>query len=263
MENINNNNNSNEETPRMYDDEMIIGLFNNFLEAGGDPKVTSFKRHIDELIKVKVKPLCGGHGKSSVSGGDASNNWRNEQKSRFSGRGAKWVKVSLESIEPTLKRLEAEDVDCSDYRAWTTRAGYAWIRYAGPRLENGIEMAAFEVRTRGSKEDHPQQLHRKYNRNLMDHVELLGGTPHSLNLETSGIPVTPTVTPVVDDSPSDEIPVTPVELEEVQETETPELPQIPDTDDPEVWNEFLASEGLGCDDDFESEDYDQLNDDIF
>ena len=252
--------NQNTEAKPMYDDDMIIGLFNNFLAEGGDPKVTSFKRHIDELIKLKVKPLCGGRGKSVTGGGQAANDWRREQKSLFSGRGAKWVKVALETVEGTLKSFEEDGIDCDDYRKWTTSAGYAWIRYAGPRLECGAAMAAFEVRVGGSKIDHPRQLHLSPNETLMDVIDRLEGTPHSLKLEAGETTATPTPTPVVDDSPSDEVTT---EVEEVQETETPELPEIPDTDDPQAWDEFLAAEGLGAEDDFESEDYDQFNEDIF
>ena len=263
----------------LYDDEMILGLFSNFVENGGMPKVTAFKKHIDELIKVKVKPLCSGRGKGPGHLSNSDDDWRSQQKALFAGRGAKWVKVSLESIEPTLLRLESDGIDCSNYRAWTTQAGYAWIRYSGPRVSDNVAMAAFEVRTRGSKEDHPKQLHRKYNLNLMDHVELLGGTPHAKGLEVINTQSTP-------DS-NDEIPVSDVnddstELESVDEgyvveelsayeidplddggsahaTETDD--DIPTSDDPEVWEAYLAEQGLGTDQ-FD-EDFDQLDDDIF
>ena len=85
------------ENQKQYDDEMIIGLFNNFIEEGGEPKVTSFKRHLDQLINVKIKPLCGRSAKTGLV-----DDWRSDVKSRFSGRGAKWVKVSVEDILPTL-----------------------------------------------------------------------------------------------------------------------------------------------------------------
>ena len=53
------------ETQKQYDDDMIRGLFNNFIEAGGDPKVTDFKQHLNDLIDVFVKPLCRRSAKSS------------------------------------------------------------------------------------------------------------------------------------------------------------------------------------------------------
>ena len=263
----------------VYDDEMILGLFNNFIKEGGLPKVTAFKKHLDELINVKVKPLCSSRGKAAgiVSNGD--NDWRREQKGMFSGRGAKWVKVTLEAIEETLKRLEGNDIDCSAYRTWTTQAGYAWVRYSGPRVLDKVAMAAFEVRTEGSKIDHPQQLHYVPNDELI--IERLDGTPHSKGIEVIKNQAT-------SDS-DDEIPVSDVEddsteLESVDEgyvveelsayeldpyddggsahaTETDA--DIPDSDDPEVWEAYLASQGLGIDQLEEEEDFDQLNDDMF
>ena len=163
----------------VYDDEMILGLFNNFIENGGDPKVTAFKKHLDELINVKIKSLCG----RSAKTGDVPNNWRSQQKANFSGRGAKWVQIPLEQIEPTLKKFEEDDIDCSEYRAWSTQAGYAWIRYSGPRIMDNVAMAAFEVRTRGSKDDHPKQLHLRYDVELMEGIERLENTPHAMGLE--------------------------------------------------------------------------------
>lgn len=252
-----------------YNDELMKNLFSNYLESGGMPKVTAFKRHVDELIGSFIKPLCKSSGKAA---GASTNYWRDKQKANFSGRGAKWVKISTVDIAPTLERFESNGIDCTDYRAWTTQAGYAWIRYAGPRVQNGVGQAAFEVRTEGSKTDHPKQLHYMYHLNLMDHVEALGGTPHSLGLEVATPPV------VLDDEvPSDE-PMSDEELlnlvedewstlvvdddgfveileddagdeEEVIEAdpvaETPVVNQAPTSDDPAEWEAFLEAEGLG------------------
>jgi hypothetical protein len=161
----------------MCDDDMIIGLFNSFLSEGGDPKVTAFKKHLDQLINAKVKPLCGGKGKSVGDGG-----WRSELKARFSGRGAKWVKVSIEEIGSTLVSLGDAD-DVRDYAGWISAAGFAWIRFSGPRVHGGENCAAFEVRTGGSTIDHPRQLHFIPVATLDDKIESLGGTPHALKLE--------------------------------------------------------------------------------
>ena len=162
------------ENQKQYDDEMIIGLFNNFIEEGGDPKVTSFKRHLDQLINVKIKPLCGRSAKTGLV-----NDWRSEVKARFSGRGAKWVKVSTEEVALTLEGFE----DVGDYASWIETAGFAWIRFAGPRVANGSHCAAFEVRTGGSTIDHPKQLHYIALHDLDDKVEALGSTPHAMKLE--------------------------------------------------------------------------------
>jgi len=237
----------------LYDDEMILGLFNNFIEAGGMPKVTAFKKHLDELINVKVKPLCSGRGKTS--GKDSSDDsWRSLQKENFTGRGAKWVKVSLDSIEECLKQFEADNIDCSEYRAWTKQAGYAWIRYSGPRVSGNVAMAAFEVRTRGSKADHPKQLHYRCNDNLMEDLERLENTPHAMGIEV--LKAQPEVVMIedrednIDDEP-EVIELSAYELdplddggsawaEEVDdESPSEEITGAPDSDDPKAWDTYL------------------------
>ena len=185
------------ETQKQYDDDMIRGLFNNFIEAGNDPKVTDFKKHLDDLISVFVKPLCGRSGKNSLV-----DDWRGEVKARFSGRGAKWVKVSVDEIIPTLEIFD----DVSDYTGWIKEAGFAWIRFAGPRVANGVKSAAFEVRTGGSTIDHPKQLHYIAIHDLDDKIEALNSTPHAMKLEVA-------TTPVVEDE--EEVEVTPLSANEL------------------------------------------------
>jgi len=162
------------ETQKQYDDEMIIGLFNNFIEEGGEPKVTSFKKHLDQIINVKIKPLCGRSAKTGLV-----DDWRSEVKARFSGRGAKWVKVTTEEVALTLEGFD----DVGDYVEWIQTAGFAWIRFAGPRVVNGVKSASFEVRTGGSTIDHPKQLHYIALHDLDDKVTPLAATPHAMKLE--------------------------------------------------------------------------------
>ena len=192
------------ETQKQYDDDMIKGLFKNFIEAGGDPKVTDFKQHLNDLIDVFVKPLCGRKSKSSRPLPDVVN-WRREVKDRFSGRGAKWVKVSLEEIAPTLEGFD----DVTDYMGWIQSAGFAWIRFAGPRVANGSHCAAFEVRTGGSTIDHPKQLHYIPVQLLDEKIEALNSTPHAMRLEETSQGVYP---PLVEDKAqvAEEVEVTPL-----------------------------------------------------
>ena len=172
MENSNQPTNIQEETVM----SGIQELFQAFINDGGEPKVTSFKRHLDQLINQEIKPLCGRSSKAGVI-----DDWRSEVKARFSGRGAKWVKVSLEEIASTLEGFDL--ADCIDYRYWIDQAGYAWIRFAGPRVANGVKSAAFEVRTGGSTIDHPKQLHYIAIHDLDDKIESLPATPHAMKLE--------------------------------------------------------------------------------
>jgi hypothetical protein len=176
-----------------YDDQLMKKLFQNYLDEGGQPKVTTFKRHIEELITNFVKPLCTHSGKSAIASG-----WRSELKDRFSGRGAKWVSVSINNITPTLEKLKSKEIDCSDYTKFINQEGYAWIRFAGPRVNDDEFVAAFEVRTTGSKIDHPKQLHYISINDLEAQITPLYATPHAMNIEVEKITLN-------DDQPSDEI----------------------------------------------------------
>ncbi len=169
--------NQNEDT--MTQQDLIVQMFQSFLTDGGLPKVTDFKRHIDSLIKDNVKPLCFRSGKSP-DGDD----WRSQLKARFSGRGAKWVIVPLKEINLTISEFESQGIDCNDYKTFVEANGAAWLRFAGPRIDSqGNQAAAFEVRTGGSKIDHPKQLHYIPVDQLDETIRPLGGTPHSLKLE--------------------------------------------------------------------------------
>ena len=155
---------------------LISQIFQQFIEGGGEPKVTAFKKYLDRQINDEIKPLCGRSAKAGLV-----DDWRSEVKERFSGRGAKWVKVSTEEISSTLEGFDL--ADCIDYRYWIDQAGYAWIRFAGPRVVNGVKSAAFEVRTGGSTVDHPKQLHYIALHELDDKIEQLPATPHAMRIE--------------------------------------------------------------------------------
>ena len=179
----------------------IQQLFQEFINDGGEPKVTSFKRHLDKLINQEIKTLCGRSAKTGLV-----DDWRSEVKSRFSGRGAKWVKVSVDDILPTLEGFD----DTADYLGWIQTAGFAWIRFAGPRVANGSHCAAFEVRTGGSTIDHPKQLHYIPVHDLDEKIESLNSTPHAMRLEVA-------MTPVVEDEKPVEVDVSSNEVVEVEE----------------------------------------------
>lgn len=171
----------------------IQQLFQEFINGGGEPKVTEFKRHLDQLINSDIKHLCGRSAKTGLV-----DDWRSELKDRFGGRGAKWVKVSIEEITPTLEGFE----NAGDYMSWIQNAGFAWIRFTGPRVANGKNCAAFEVRTGGSTIDHPGQLHYIPVHSLDEVISPLNSTPHAMKLEEVA------TTPVVKEE--EEVEVTPL-----------------------------------------------------
>ena len=228
----------------MNSHDLIRSIFDQFIDEGGSPKVTEFKRHIDMLIKTDIKPLCSGRGVSSPDG----SSWRDVQKGRFAGRGAKWQEVSLDEVSLTLDRLDDDGIDTADYRVWTEAAGKAWIRYAGPRVVTGQNMAAFEVRTVGSTYDCPKSLHYIPDGELDDRIKPLAGTPHSLKLEVIATKddVEVSEEPVSDDTEAVE--------EEVVEAQEVIVNEPPTSDDPAEWEAFLDAEGLGADIDDEDND---------
>ena len=174
MENSNQPTNIQEETVM----SNIQNIFQQFIDNGGEPKVTAFKRHLDKLINSDIKPLCGRSGKAA-DGTD----WRSEVKAKFGGRGAKWVFVSLDSIRPTLSRFADQGIDTEDYTKFIETHGQAWIRFSGPRIDNGVKAAAFEVRIDGSTIDHPKQLHYIPLHDLDEAISFINSTPHAMKLE--------------------------------------------------------------------------------
>ena len=214
MENSNQPTNIQEETVM----SNIQAIFQQFIDNGGEPKVTSFKRHLDKLINSDIKPLCG---RSSKTGGD---DWRSELKSKFGGRGAKWVFVSLDNIRPTLDRLATEGIDIEDYDKFTQAHGQAWIRFSGGRINDGVQSAAFEVRTDGSTIDHPKQLHYVPVSELDETITFMNSTPHSMKVEEVAKP-----------QEAEEVEV---ELSEVKETPAVEEEYIDAMDDIEELMNF-------------------------
>ncbi len=196
----------------------IQQLFQEFIDNGGEPKVTSFKRHLDKLINQEIKGLCGRSAKTGLV-----DDWRSEVKARFSGRGAKWVKVAIDDIIPTLEGFD----DTGDYMGWIQAAGFAWIRFAGPRVANGSNCAAFEVRTGGSTIDHPKQLHYIPAQLLGDKIEALNSTPHAMRLEVASTPVVEDEKPVEVEVSSDEV----VEVEEDYEDMMDDIEDLMDDED--------------------------------
>ena len=251
IQNINsNNNNQPEEVSMNTTDSLIQALVSHFQD---NPQgFTDYRKEVEALLRDNIKPLTARSGKT----GD---DWRSELKSQFSGRGAKWVFVSLEEIEPTLVQFEADGIDCTDYRKNTTKLGKAWIRFNGPRVNDGVKSAAFEVRTEGSTIDHPKQLHMMPADTITSYIEAMPGTPKALKLEEDSAPMPKASKPKKEKKVKAEPVASELEAlsEEINlELQEPELSDIPESDDPADWEAFLASEGLI------DEDFDMIEDEI-
>ena len=251
IQNINSNNNNQPEGVSMNTtDSLIQALVSHFND---NPQgFTSYRKEIESLLKDNIKPIAS---RSSKAG----DNWRSDLKTKFSGRGAKWVFVSLESIEPTLIQFESNGIDCDDYRKNIDKLGKAWVRFNGARINEGIKCAAFEVRTEGSTIDHPKQLHMINVDGLDTLIEAMPGTPKALKLEEDSAPMPKAAKPKKVKKDKAETVVSELEAlsEEINlELQEPELSDIPESDDPADWEAFLASEGLI------DEDFDMIEDEI-
>lgn len=119
----------------------------------GDPSFARFMQAMTEVCRDDVKSIFGDvkaasktpkEAKSKTSRGPVDNTWRGEQKELFSGRGQQWIYVSLDQVN---EHILVDDEVTPFFRD----AGQAWVRYLGPRIEGDEKMAAFEIRTSGSK----------------------------------------------------------------------------------------------------------------
>ena len=92
----------------------------------------------------------------------------------------------MDMVGVQLGIFEKDGDDVEDYRSWVKKAGYAWVRYSGPRGTEDAQELAFEVRINGSRLDHPKHLFRVTAQmwdQLEENREVLGGTPFGKNLE--------------------------------------------------------------------------------
>ena len=60
----------------MENSTLMQQLFQDYLQNGGQPKITSFRLHLEKLMKTEIKPLCGGSRRLAPGAHD----WRNELK---------------------------------------------------------------------------------------------------------------------------------------------------------------------------------------
>lgn len=208
--------------------DIFIAELKSFYSS--NPKnFTSFRKDIEKILKDHIKPLT--KKENNING----TSWRIDISKRFKGRGAKWFFVSLENIEPTLKKFESDCVVCETYRKNITKLGKAWIRFSGTRIRNGNKCAAFEVRTKGSTIDHPKQLHLVCIDDLDSVIEIMPGTPKALKLEEDSAP-----------KPYNHVKNKTKEDKQIllSEKDEVELPNSPNSNDPEDWEAFLEAEGL-------------------
>ena len=150
-----------------------------------DASKIRFIQGIEDQFKVHAPT----RGRASNGSSSTGSGWRDLQKSQFSGRGSKWIMLTgplMELVQVQLGIFEKEGDNVENYRSWIEKAGYAWVRYSGPRGTEDAQELAFEVRIGGSRLDHPKHLLRITGQmwdDLQGDRHVLGGTPFGKNLE--------------------------------------------------------------------------------
>ena len=157
----------------------------------GDPSFARFMQAMTEVCRDDAKVIFGEvkasmkppkEAKSKTSRGPVDNTWRGEQKALFTGRGMQWIYVSNDKVFDVVLW---DDVVTQFFKD----AGQAWVRYLGPRIEGDEKMAAFEVRTSGSKIPGGKTIY-------ISHEEIMAGeftrledgkTPAQLGLEETKV----------------------------------------------------------------------------
>ncbi len=148
-----------------------------------DASRVRFVQAIEDQLRINAPS----RGRSASSAGGTG--WRDVQKSLYAGRGAKWKSIpsdssAFEALQAKLNEFAADNIDVEAYRGHIGAAGYAWVRYSGPRGSEAEQMHAFEVRTQDSRIDHPKQLLLLNNEQVED-LSTLSATPFSLGLENA------------------------------------------------------------------------------
>lgn len=124
-----------------------------------------------------------------------SNNFKAVIRNHYKGRGNSWVKVPNDSIVYQTIINSLNNVDASEYLNHIDREGFAWIRFSKPAGNQQEPLVSYEVRYRGSKFDHPDNLVTVAYSVAKD-LPLLGNTPVKLQLETD-----PSVRKMKEDKP--------------------------------------------------------------
>ena len=141
-----------------------------------------------QAVEDNFKSLAPARGRT-VGGSASGSGWRAAQKALYSGRGAKWKSVptdssAFEALRAKLNEFAADGIDIDSYQNHVSNAGFAWVRYSGPRGSEAEPMHAFEVRTQDSRIDHPKQL-LLLNNEQVEALSTLSATPFSLGLENA------------------------------------------------------------------------------
>ena len=171
------------------DFEEFMRIASEMYNASPNRGQVAFVYAFQDQFRINVPSRSS---RSSAGSARPGAGWRQAQIAQFSGRGNKWIKVTgyLEVLVDQLLHVWEADENSGfytgGYRTETEKAGYSWIRYAGPRGSEENQQLCFEIRINGSRYDHPENLIKipvETWENFPQDRSLLGGTPFSLGLE--------------------------------------------------------------------------------
>ena len=202
-----------------------------------DASKIRFIQAIEDRFKASA-PARGRSANGSSSGGAT---WRAEQKAHYAGRGAKWKSIptdssAFEALREKLNEFAADGIDIDSYQNHVSNAGYAWVRYSGPRGSEAEQLHAFEVRTQDSRVDHPKQLLLLTDVQVQD-LTTLSATPFSLGLENAQRKAS---TPKIEETVETEVEVeAEAATEEIEKPSTESTTSAHELDPEDLFNELL------------------------
>jgi len=118
-----------------------------------------------------------------------SSKWKLKYVARYKGRGNCWIKIPFSSpaskaIKKKLLSFKEKGFDIENYVNLCSRKEFYWLRYHKIIGNEDNPFVVYEIRISGSKVDHKANLI-SIPAKISEKFELLGNTPHKLNLELS------------------------------------------------------------------------------
>jgi len=114
----------------------------------------------------------------------SKNSFKKEIQNRYKGRGNSWVRVesNLQAFNQIIEYITEIGVEADSFKKNISREGFAWLRFSKVEGDQDNPICAFELRFKGSKIDHPENIIR-FDDFVAKDFCLLGNTPHKLQLE--------------------------------------------------------------------------------
>ena len=113
----------------------------------------------------------------------SKNKFKKQIQEKYKGRGNTWVKIPKDS--PAFQSFLSLIPNCSDGVAFlnhVNREGFGWARFSKVEGDEVNPIELFEVRYKGSKIDHPENI-LNVSHSVSKDFPLLGNTPVKIDIE--------------------------------------------------------------------------------